>query len=127
MTADGRGAQLKAVLRVGIAICLMLTSSCASHRIWSAEAADVGLAGQPFKHQSLSIGGQKGFTSEGTGYVTRDTCRSGALSAVDVRKNVGQTIVTLLTLGIVSPATIEYFCEKPKPPPPCNCPQDNEL
>jgi hypothetical protein len=61
----------------------------------------------------------------GPGYVTRDTCRTGDLAQVEVRRNVGQTLVTLLTLGIVSPATIYYLCEKPQPPPPCNCSQDN--
>jgi hypothetical protein len=113
--------------RFSSAMLMLLTSGCASFLIRSAEAEPVGKAGQPFRHNSLSIGGQTGFSSDGPGYVTRDTCRSGDLAQVEVRRNVGQTLVTLLTLGIVSPATIYYLCEKPQPPPPCDCPQGPEL
>ncbi len=94
----------------------------------SAEAEDVGIAGQPFRHQSTSyVGGSTGFTSEGVGYVTRDTCRSADLAKVEYRRNFGQTLVTLLTLGLISPTTIYYYCEKPQPPPPCDCPAPDEL
>jgi hypothetical protein len=106
---------------LGLTLCSLLTTGCASYLIRSAEAEPVGNAGQPFKHASTSIAGQAGFSTDGPGYVTQDTCRNGDLAQVEVRRNVGQTLVTLLTLGIVSPATIYYLCEKPQPPPPCNC------
>lgn len=115
------------LLRCCFALSACLASGCASHLIRSAEAEPVGNAGQPFRHASTSIGGAAGLSTDGTGYVTRDTCRSGDLAEVEVRRNVGQTLVTLLTLGIVSPVTIYYLCEKPQPPPPCNCPQSEEL
>ncbi len=87
----------------------------------------MGNAGQPFKHASTSIAGAAGLSTDGPGYVTRNTCRSGDLAQVEIRRNVGQTLITLLTLGIVSPATIYYLCEKPQPPPPCNCSKDPQL
>ena len=111
--------------RVVAVFSCLLTSACASYLIRSAEAEPVGNAGQPFKHASTSIGGAAGFSTDGPGYVTRDTCHTGDLAQVEVRRNVGQTLITLLTLGIVSPATIYYLCEKPQPPPPCNCSPDN--
>lgn len=114
-------------LGVIAASVLILTSGCASYLIRSAESEPVGNAGQPFRHNSTSIAGATGFSTDGPGYVTRDTCRTGDLAQVEVRRNVGQTLVTILTLGIVSPATIYYLCEKPQPPPPCNCSQDNQL
>ena len=113
--------------RVVAVFSCLLTSACASYLIRSAEAEPVGNAGQPFKHASTSIAGAAGLSTDGPGYVTRDTCRTGDLAQVEVRRNVGQTLITLLTLGIVSPATIYYLCEKPRPPPPCNCSPDNQL
>jgi hypothetical protein len=110
-----------------LALAPLLLSGCASYLIRSAEAEPVGNAGQPYRHPSTSIAGAAGLSTDGPGYVTRDSCRSANLAQVEVRRNVGQTLVTLLTLGIVSPATIYYLCEKPKPPPPCNCSNDPNL
>jgi hypothetical protein len=115
------------LLRCCLVLSTFLASGCASHLIRSAEAEPVGNAGQPFRHVSTSIGGAAGLSTDGTGYVTRDTCRSGDLAEVEVRRSVGQTIVTLLTLGIVSPVTFYYLCEKPPPPPSCNCSPSPEL
>jgi len=114
---------MKRTARAACAASVLLTAGCASYLIRSAEAEPVGRAGQAFRHNSTSIAGAAGFSTDGPGYVTRDTCRTGDLAQVEVRRNVGQTLVTLLTLGIVSPATIYYLCEKPSIPPPCDCPQ----
>jgi len=119
MTVDS----IKRALRAACIIPLIVTTGCASFLIRSAESEPVGNAGQPFRHNSTSIGGQTGLSTDGPGYVTRDTCRSGDLAQVEVRRNFGQTLVTLVTLGFVSPATIYYLCEKPQPPPPCDCQQ----
>lgn len=104
---------------------LLLTSlaisGCASWQIRSAEPAPGGVAGQPFKHASLSIAGRQGVSSDSTGYVTRNECRSDDLVEVEVRRDIDDTIISLLTLGIVSPATIYFFCEKPEIAPPCDC------
>jgi hypothetical protein len=117
-------------VRAAIVAAGLFTTSCASHLIRSAESEPVGNAGQPYRHSSTSILAPTGLSSDGPGYVTRDTCRSGDLAQVELRRNFGQTLVTLLTLGIVSPATFYYLCEKPAvppPPPPCNCTEGPEL
>ena len=116
---------MRGAFRVAILASLLATGGCASYLIRSAEPEPVGNAGQPFRHPSTSIAGAAGFSSDGPGYVTRNTCRSANLAQVEVRRNIGQTLVTLLTLGIASPATIYYLCEKPKPPPPCQCSSPN--
>ena len=114
--------------RVVVAVAsLFLAPACASHHIRSAEPEPVGIAGQPFIHKSTSIGGRGGVSTDGTGYVTRDECRSADLADVEVRRDFGQTLVTLFTLGFVSPATIYFYCEKQEVPPPCDCGDDDQL
>jgi hypothetical protein len=102
-------------LAVALSCCL---SACASHVIRAAEAEPYGVAGQPFTVGQTSIGGARGLSTAGSGHVTRDECRSDNLAEVEVRRNVGQTLVTLLTLGIVSPATIRFTCATQRPAPP---------
>lgn len=104
---------------------LLFVNGCASWQIRSAEPEPVGVAGQPFKHASLSIAGRQGVSSDGTGYVTREECRSDDLVQVEVRRDFDDTIITILTLGVVSPATIYFYCEKPEIAPPCDCEDDN--
>jgi hypothetical protein len=55
--------------------------------------------------------------------ITTPACDSlGAygVSEVKIKKNFGQTIMSLLTLGIYSPATIEWKCSK-------TCPKEGGL
>ena len=54
---------------------------------------------------SLSITGREGAASDGTGYVTREECRSDNLVQVEIRRDIDDTIISLLTLGVVAPAT----------------------
>lgn len=98
-----------------------LASGCASHKITSAAPDGRGVAGQPFERKSTSIGGRAGVSTDGTGYVTGAECGEDAITEVEVRRDVGQTLVTLLTLGIVSPATFYFYCDNDAPPPPCDC------
>jgi hypothetical protein len=114
-------------MRIIAAVALLsVQAGCASHTIRAAHFDPVGNAGQAFRHVSVSIAGRQGLSSEGTGYVSREECREGDLVQVEVRRNVGQAAVTLLTLGIVSPATILFHCEAPEIPPPCNCEQSQD-
>ncbi len=109
----------------GLALTTLL-SSCASHTIRASEFNPVGNAGQEIARPSTSIGGRSGFSTDGTGYPAQE-CRGGDLAQVEVRRDVGQTIVTLLTLGIVNPATIYFYCEKQEIPPPCDCEEGDGL
>lgn len=103
-----------------MALSLLLNGSCASHTIRASQFDPVGNAGQPLEHGTLSIAGRAGLSSDGTGYPALE-CRGGDLAEVEFRRNVGQTVLTLLTLGIVSPATLYFYCEKQEIPPPCDC------
>ncbi len=101
----------------------MLVSSCASHTI---RASQYNPVGQEQAHATVSIAGRAGLSSDGTGYSAIE-CRGDDLAQVEVRRNLGQGIVTLITLGIVSPATIYFYCEKQEIPPPCDCDDDDGL
>ena len=105
--------------RAGLAALDFLLSmgGCASHTIYVKSPDGTGIAGQSFRTQQTSIFGDRGLNSSGTGYVAKE-CRNGDLTEVSVKRNVGQTIVTLLTLGIVTPSTIYFKCEKVGAPPP---------
>lgn len=118
----GRGVGFSRALGSGLCLAVLASQAgCASHIIRSAEFEPVGIAGQPFRHDSVSVGGRQGVTTEGTGYVTREECQTGDLAEVEVRRSLGQTAITVLTLGIVSPVTLYFHCEKPEVPPPCDC------
>jgi hypothetical protein len=41
-----------------------------------------------------------------------DKCATNALSEVRVRTSLGQALVTVLTLGFLQPAKVEYRCSK---------------
>ena len=105
---------------------LSLIAGCASHTIRASEFEPVGNAGQAIKHDTMSIAGRSGLSSDGTGYPAVE-CRGGDLAEVEFRRGFGQTVVTLLTLGIVSPASIYFYCEKQDVPPPCDCESGDEL
>lgn len=108
------------------AILSLFISGCASYRIYAAEFDGVGPGGQPYSYASTSVLGDQGLSTEGTGRIAVE-CPNADLAAVGVRRNFGQTLVSLLTLGIVSPATVEFYCAKPPdPPPPCDCDEDDE-
>jgi hypothetical protein len=103
---------------VALAAAGMALSGCASHIISSARDDGSGAAGQAYRVQDTSIAGRSGLSSHGaTGYVTRDECRNEGLTRVEVRRDLGQGLITLLTLGIVSPVTIHFYCDKPPTPP----------
>lgn len=91
-------------------------SGCASHLITAARDDGVGRAGLPYAANQLSVAGAQGANTGGaTGKVATE-CRGEPLTRVEVRRNFGQGLITVLTLGIVSPATIYFFCAAPPIP-----------
>ena len=109
---------------VAVLACAALATGCASYRIYAPEFDGVGPGGQPYRYSSTSVLGDQGLSTEGVGY-NATQCRDADLAAVAVRRNFGQSILTVLTLGIVSPATVEFYCAKPPDPPiPCDCEED---
>lgn len=104
-------------LRLVLVICCVSVSGCALHSITSATPDGTGAAGQSFHENQVSYFGAEGLNSDGTAYVAKE-CRSAGLAEVRLKRNFGQTLVTLLTLGIVSPATFEFQCKKTGAPAP---------
>ncbi len=100
------------------AIALLTAQGCASYRIMAEQPDRVGNAGQPFERKSTSYFGKGGFSSDATGYVATECGERGTLADVAVERNFGQGLITVLTFGAVSPATILFYCNDPGPPPP---------
>lgn len=98
-------------------VAIVSLSGCASHIVFAPLPDGVGAGGQSFRRNQVSILGDRGMSSDGTGYVAKE-CRSAPLTEVKVKRNFGQTLATLLTLGMVTPVTIEFKCAKASAPPP---------
>ena len=82
---------------------LSLLAGCATHRLVVQHPNPYG---EPHRINSVAIGwgaAQKR---------TVATCDNSVLDEVRVKQNFGQSLVTVLTLGIVMPTTVEYICAK---------------
>ena len=85
-------------------------SGCASHTIYNKVYEAGGVSGEEHKLSHVSILGDKGLESQSGGRIA-DQCGEQGMAKVAVRRSFGQTLATLLTLGIVNPATISYQCQ----------------
>jgi hypothetical protein len=84
-------------------LALSLLGGCATHRLVVAHPNPYN---EPHRVNS---------TAFGWGAVQRRTvaeCDNSLLDEVRVKQNFGQSLITVLTLGIVMPTTIEYICAK---------------
>jgi hypothetical protein len=108
----------KSVFAAACAVALLASQGCAGYRIMAAQPDRIGVAGQPFEHKSTSYFGKGGFSSDATGYVATECGERGTLADVSVERDFGQGLISFLTLGAVSPATILFYCNDPGPPPP---------
>ncbi|MFB0612224.1 hypothetical protein [Aurantiacibacter poecillastricola] len=89
-----------------------LLGGCASHLIIAPNPDGSGIAGAPYTDTQVSIMGERGASSDGaTGHVAEE-CGTEGMTRVEVHRNLLQGLVTALTLGTVSPATIRYQCAK---------------
>jgi len=84
---------------------MMLLDGCAYHRVVVA----VPNAPDQYYHPVST-------TAVGWGVIEEqrvaDKCLTNALSEVRVRTSLGQALITVLTLGFVQPARVEYRCSK---------------
>jgi hypothetical protein len=84
-----------------IASCLLLLAGCAEHRL-VVQRPNPG--GPPVTVESAAMGwgaSQKRNVAE---------CESNIIDEVRVKQNVGQALMSVLTLGFYMPTTIEYVC-----------------
>jgi hypothetical protein len=116
-----RGSALWAAVAVLLA---MLLTGCASHLISTNNPEGTCAAGMDCTAAQTSFAGRSGASSEGvTGHVAKE-CGNQGLDRVEVRRSLGQGLVTVLTLGLISPATLHYQCKKPPAPPEGPTPPD---
>lgn len=105
----------------------ILLSGCASHLITAARPDGSGIAGEPYTASQTSIAGEAGVNSDGaTGHVASE-CRDEGMTRVEVHRNFLQGLVTVITLGVVSPATIRFQCAKTDIPEDANSGSDTEF
>jgi hypothetical protein len=84
-------------------LVLTLLSGCAQHRII---VQTPNPTGQPVTVNSTAY-------AFGTVQpITAAQCNTNLLNEVRVHQNLGQSLVSVLTLGIVNPLKIEYICAK---------------
>lgn len=85
-------------------------SGCASHTIYNKEYEAGGVSGAEYRLPHVSVLGDKGVESQSGGRIAKE-CDEKGMAKVAVRRSFGQTLATLLTLGIVNPVTISYQCQ----------------
>lgn len=107
----GGGRMIRKLHRMTAVGGLLLLGGCASHHIYVPNYDTVGVAGDPVEVDSLSIFGRKGATNRHSAEVEK-YCRKGQLTSVEVRRNALEGLLSVLTLGVVSPVRILFFCGK---------------
>ncbi len=93
-----------------LSMALLLTG-CASHRIYSPNYDPRGIGGTPVVVGDVSILGRKATENSHVDEVKK-VCGKADLVSVEVRKNVLESLASVLTLGMVSPARILFYCGK---------------
>lgn len=84
-------------------LAVSLLGGCATHRL---VAPHPNPYGEPQRVSSVAFG---------WGAVQKRTvvtCDNSLIDEVRVKQNLGQSLVTVVTLGLVMPTTIEYVCAK---------------
>jgi Bor protein len=84
-----------------LASCLLLLAGCAEHRL-------VVLRPNPGTPPATVNSSAMGWGAVQTKNVA--ACESNIIDEVRVKQNVGQSLVSVLTLGMYMPTTIEYVC-----------------
>jgi hypothetical protein len=84
-----------------LASCFLLLAGCAEHRL-------TVLRPNPGTPPTLVNSSAMGWGAVQTKNVA--SCESNIIDEVRVKQNVGQSLVSVLTLGMYMPTTIEYVC-----------------
>jgi hypothetical protein len=100
-------------LRHAAACGLLLTSAgCMQYLV---QPPQPSLAGTP---QTVHANSYLGSEVQQPPYVLAERCRNGEqLARVLVRRNFAQGLISWLSLGLITPATIEYTCANAGAPP----------
>gem|GEM_PF-4621817 len=109
-----------ATILVKLAGISLLLGSCSSHLI-GLEGAGADCSAGSCTHGQTSILGAQVYNSDGANGYDRHACgidtdgdgrtdSEGGFTRVEVRRDFGQGLLNVLTLGTVNQATIEYSC-----------------
>jgi hypothetical protein len=88
------------------------TSGCSSHLV-SSSLPDGSCAAGDCDLAQTSIFGNAGISSNAASGAIPAQCNTNGFTRVEVDRNLGQGLVTVLTMGAVNPATIRFSCAKP--------------
>lgn len=85
---------------------------CTQYLITAPEARH---AGQQHSRPAVSLTGGTG-AKPNPGPVAEE-CGAGQLATVRITRDLGQALLSVVTLGLYAPATVHYYCAAPPPPP----------
>ena len=88
-------------------------AGCSSHLI-SSGLPDGSCAGGDCRVGQTSVFGRAGASSAGATGAIPEECGDRGFTRVEVRRDFGQGLATVLTLGAVNPATLHFSCKKPE-------------
>ncbi len=86
-------------------------SGCSSHLLSSGFDDGTCAAGECMRSQ-VSIAGRSGISSNAATGAIPIECGNRGFTRVEVRRTFGQGLATVLTLGLVNPATLHFACVK---------------
>ena len=90
---------------VPVLAALLLLESCAYHRLAVKNPNPADQYYHPVKSTALAWGAAEELK-------IAEKCETDLLSEVRVRTSLGQALITVLTLGFVQPARVDYRCSK---------------
>ncbi|HTU10222.1 MAG TPA: hypothetical protein VMG08_04920 [Allosphingosinicella sp.] len=79
----------------------LLLSGCAYHRVVV-----------PIRNETGTLQSVQSTAFAGVTRRTEANCPTNLLNEVRVRQSFGEALVTVLTLGLVAPARVQYLCAK---------------
>ncbi len=101
----------RSALLVGLAGLSLAVAGCSSHLINSGFDDGVCAAGECERGQT-SFAGRAGANTNAASGVIPAECGNRGFTRVEVRRTFGQGLATVLSLGLVNPATIYFACRK---------------
>jgi len=98
--------------RISFALAaLAATGGCTSYLVMAPEPRH---AGQEHHRRIASLGGGTG-TSPHPGVVASE-CGADQLAMVRLTRDFGQSLLSVVSLGLYAPATVHYYCATPPQP-----------
>ena len=98
-------------IRNSTALVLLLACGCSQYLVMAPEPR---YAGQPHRQGVVSLAGGTGAAPHPGAVATE--CGDEQLAMVRVTRDLGQSLLSVLSLGLYAPATVHYYCATPPQP-----------